>query len=122
MTGGAHLKEAGFFRSAADISGAAKPAESSWESMAARYLEQGQIVLVSPSWVDDLLNTQVRRICQYSILTDGTWIWPSALVYYLKTYHVVLPEEFLMHMESNNWLVPELDDSELDDICNQLQP
>lgn len=118
---GVPLKGAGFYRSAEDVSDAASAMENPWESMAVRYLEQGKTVLVSPHWVDDLLNAQMRRICQYSTLTDGTWIWPSDLVYYVKNYHVVLPEEFIEHMASRNWVVPELGDAELDAICEQLE-
>ncbi|MEH1014099.1 hypothetical protein V6U90_13435 [Micromonospora sp. CPCC 206060] len=121
MTGSAQLKQVGFYKSAEDVSAAAGSTQYSWEPMAVRYLEQGMTVLVSPGWVHDLLGRQAKIICQYSTLTDGKWIWPSDLVYYLRTYHVVLPDEFLAHMASHGWVVPELGEAELDAICEQLE-
>jgi hypothetical protein len=115
------MKEAGFYRSAEDVTAAASTAAYPWEPMVVRYLEQGMTVLVSPHWVDDLVNPKLRRICQYSTLTDGTWIWPSDLAYYVRTYHVVLPDEFLEHMAARDWVVPEIGDAELDAICEQLE-
>ncbi|BCJ70291.1 hypothetical protein [Polymorphospora rubra] len=122
MTGGAPLKKVGFYGTAEDVSAAARSAAHPWEPLAARYLEQGKAVVVSPGWVDDLLDGQARIIGQASILTDGTWIWPSHLAYYLRTYHVVLPEALLTHMISCDWGVPEIDDAELDAISEQLMP
>lgn len=121
MAGDIGLKEVGFYRSAADVSAAARSTAMPWESLAAGYLEHGAAVLASPSWADDLLNAQKKNICQYSTLTDGVWIWPSHLAYYVRTYHVVLPEEFLDHMASRKWVAPELSDTELDLICERLE-
>ncbi|MFJ4774278.1 hypothetical protein ACIP88_35085 [Streptomyces uncialis] len=121
MTGDVRLREVGFYSSAIDVSAAASAVEQPWEQMAAGYLERGMTMLVSPGWAVDLLNDQAGKICQYSTLTDGVWIWPSDLVHYLRTYHVVLPEEFLEHMASRSWVVPELDDAELDAICERLE-
>lgn len=121
MTRSGPLKEVGFYDSAEDISVAARSTENHWETTAARYLEQGKTVVTSPGWVDDLLNVQARRICRYSALTDGFWVWSSDLVYYLRTYHVVLPDEFLTHMASRDWVTPEIDDAEMDAICKRLQ-
>lgn len=121
MAGDVGLREVGFYGSAADVSAAARSTEMPQESMAVDYLERGVTVLASASWSDDLLNSQRKNICQYSTLTDGVWIWPSDLVYYARTYHVVLPKEFLDHMASHEWVVPELDDAELDAICERLE-
>jgi hypothetical protein len=121
VTGGAPLKEVGFYRSAEEVRAAARPVENPWERMAVRYLEQGRVVLASPGWADDLLDEQVTMICRYSTLTDGTWIWPSDLAYYVRTYHVVLPEDFLRHMASRDWVVPGIDDAELETIGERLE-
>ena len=47
-------------------------------------------------------------------LTDGTYLWPEALWIYVERYHVVLPPDFVAHMERQAFLVPaaeELDPS-----------
>lgn len=44
--------------------------------------------------------------------TDGTYLWPCELAYYVAKYHVRLPEAFVEHMASKNWMPP--DPSEID--------
>lgn len=39
------------------------------------------------------------------LLTDGVWVWPGALVFYLATYHLRLPDEFLAHAARAGWKV-----------------
>lgn len=114
------LNEVGFFDSAEAIRKLAGSAEQPWESAAIRYLEGGVVVLVSPGWVDDLLDPEKKSVCQYSVLTDGTWVWPNSLAYYLRNYHLKLPQVLVRHMASNNWSVPEVSEADLDAICEQL--
>lgn len=47
-------------------------------------------------------------------LTDGVWIWPSELAYYVREFHLALPDDFVAHMEANAWRVPE--DVDCDDL------
>lgn len=89
------------------------------ESATVLYLERGEEIVASPSWEQDLLDKQAGPICQAAILTDGEWIWPSSLADYVKTYHVELPAEFVEHMASRDWDVPELDEDALDEICDR---
>ena len=42
-------------------------------------------------------------------LTDGVWIWPWELFYYVESFNVSLPDEFVAHARANNWLVPIID-------------
>jgi hypothetical protein len=42
-------------------------------------------------------------------LTDGVYVWPADLAYYLRTYHVRLPRPFIVHARRNGWRVPEVD-------------
>lgn len=37
------------------------------------------------------------------LLTDGVWVWPGALIYYVREYHVILDPDFLQHAEAKNW-------------------
>jgi hypothetical protein len=39
------------------------------------------------------------------ILTDGTWVWPGAALYYIGAYHLQLPERFLQHAETHQWRI-----------------
>jgi hypothetical protein len=46
-----------------------------------------------------------RPIQPNLILTDGTWLWPGALLYYIKEYHLQLPSTFLHHAERQSWQI-----------------
>jgi hypothetical protein len=50
------------------------------------------------------------------ILTDGEWVWPGDLSYYVQTYHARLPDEFISHMRDSNWRVPEEDSVDLSQL------
>jgi hypothetical protein len=39
------------------------------------------------------------------LLTDGVWLWPGALLYYVQEYHLDLPREFIHHAESHQWKI-----------------
>lgn len=120
MTGEGVMGRAGFYESAEEVSAAATSVEHPWERFAARYLDQGEIVVVASQWVDDLLDVDAKRICQYSIRTDGVWVWPSSLAYYVRKYHVKLPAEFLDRMASNYWRVGELEEVAVEAIYERL--
>ncbi|MEV0956974.1 hypothetical protein AB0I97_13975 [Streptomyces sp. NPDC049951] len=120
MTGKGIVRRAGFYGSAEEVSTVATSVEHSWEELAARYLEQGEVIVAASQWVDDLLEGNAKRICQYSIRTDGAWVWPSSLVYYVRQYHVKLPIEFLNHMAENDWVVGELEEAAVDEIYERL--
>ena len=38
--------------------------------------------------------------------TDGIWLWPEGLAHYIERHSVILPEEFVGTMRSNDWKVP----------------
>jgi hypothetical protein len=38
-------------------------------------------------------------------LTDGVWVWPEGLAHYIEKHSVILPEEFVSTMRSNDWRI-----------------
>jgi hypothetical protein len=40
-----------------------------------------------------------------AIMTDGTWVWPGVLPYYLARYHLRLPERFVQFAEARGWKI-----------------
>lgn len=40
------------------------------------------------------------------LMSDGKWLWPSSLAYYVEKYDLGVPAEFLEDMAHNDWLVP----------------
>jgi hypothetical protein len=51
-----------------------------------------------------------------SVLTDGTWLWPGVLVYYLARYHLRLDPAFVDHARARNWSIRP-SEVNLDDLC-----
>ena len=48
-----------------------------------------------------------------SDLTDGVWCWPDGLAHYVEQHSIKLPAEFVAHAESNAWIAPPQEESEL---------
>jgi hypothetical protein len=73
-----------------------------------RYLESGAVLVASSGIVDDVLDPDRQAVATPDMMTDGTWLWPRDLAYYVANHQVGLPAEFLATMESNGWRAPEL--------------
>ncbi|MGW2556295.1 hypothetical protein [Streptomyces sp. NPDC001635] len=114
------LKRVGFYATAEEVLELKRPVAVSAEDTIVRYLEEGELIVATGSWANDLVNPDIKRTRQYSIHTDGVWVWPSSLAYYLVTYHTELPGEFLQHMEASGWTVPTLDEAALDAVIDQF--
>lgn len=82
------------------------------EAEQAQYLENGVVLIACAGVVKDVLNPLSGIIGSPHILTDGVWAWPKDLAYYVKKYHVKLPDEFIQHMKNNGWNPP--DETEID--------
>jgi hypothetical protein len=121
VTGAEPLRDVDSFDTAEKVLAAARAEGDHWETAAVRYLGQGAVLLASPGWVDDLVNPDAKMVCAAAILTDGAWTWASSLAYYVRTYHVTLPEAFVAHMASRDWVPPQFDDEELEAIGRQFE-
>ncbi|MDO3617322.1 hypothetical protein Q3O97_15835 [Ralstonia pseudosolanacearum] len=78
------------------------------------YLRAGNPFVVAPGISMDYLSGGKCIIGSLALLTDGKFVWPSDLAYYVDKYRVGLPPEFLMHMEASDWKVPMVDISSLE--------
>ncbi|MCQ2467915.1 MAG: hypothetical protein MJ108_06020 [Saccharofermentans sp.] len=67
------------------------------------YLASGVTLVTSPGVANDVINPDRGEIGTLSAMTDGTWLWPGDLAYYVKNYKLKLPEAFLKTMEANEW-------------------
>lgn len=70
-----------------------------------QYLEEGSVLAACGGIVPDIINPQHGVAGCPNIVTDGIWIWPGDLVYYVKEYNLRLDEEFIRTMRENNWHV-----------------
>ena len=70
------------------------------------YLRSGTVFVAAPGLTKDVLNKDQTIIGALSILTDGTWCWPSDLPHYVEKYHARVSADVLRTMAENDWMVP----------------
>ena len=56
--------------------------------------------------VDECLDGARTAVAPLEIATDGRWVWPRDLAYYVGEYHGSLPPEFVEHMRACRWKAP----------------
>lgn len=78
------------------------------ESALLEYLDGGYEILSFMGSVNDALGSDERIMCGDNILTDGEWVWRGDLWFYVTTYHVSLPDEFLQQVRSRRYVMPEV--------------
>jgi len=80
------------------------------EDEIARYLE------IAPSYsgmgtiVGDVLNPNAQVILFPGRRTDGVFVWPAELSYYVRRYHLRVPDLLVERMASLNWQPPTEED------------
>ena len=67
------------------------------------YLEQGTTFIVTPGSVNDIIKPENGIIGVPNAYTDGEWLWPGDLAYYVRTYALKLPDDFVETMHKNMW-------------------
>ncbi len=75
------------------------------------YLESGYPYSYAMHLERDVLNPS-KCAGTGAVRTDGVYCWPVSLIYYVRNYHVALPDEFVEHMRGNHWTVPAVEQDE----------
>lgn len=71
------------------------------------YLDSGKILIAFLHYVNDEMGNPIEPLILY---TDGKWIWPSYLKYYLSRNCIsLLEDEFVADLKANNFIVPYID-------------
>ncbi len=78
------------------------------------YLEAGKQAFYVPGSSVDLLSDSNTEIANAHVYTDGQWVWTGDVVYYVKKYHIALPQEFVAAMKINNWQCPNVNLAEIE--------
>jgi hypothetical protein len=74
------------------------------------YLTKAAMVLAARSLDEDLLDPARPAKVPLTYLTDGTWIWPGGVGYYLRTHGVPPEPELVEHIRGRSFQPPEVDD------------
>jgi hypothetical protein len=83
-----------------------------FEEEIARYLETAPSYSAVGRVVGDVLDPDAKVVLFPGVKTDGRYIWPAELSYYVRRYHVRVPQSFVDRMASLDWRPPS--ESEID--------
>lgn len=72
------------------------------------YLENAPIVFTGPTNLPDQLDSSRPASVPDTWHTDGSWLWPGAVGYYLSQYGVPPEPEFLDHLRARRFELPEV--------------
>lgn len=81
-------------------------AYGSEKALLVSYLNGGTIFVASPGIGTDVLDADAALSGPIHSLTDGQWMWPADLSYYVEKYNVALPLEFLADLRRKSWTNP----------------
>ena len=121
------LKPVGFFRelrhgmpNGPSLAESVRPETASDEDKIVRYLQASPTFAASGPMVDDVLDPSSKAVAPLETATDGQWMWPRDLAYYVEKHHVELPEEFVNHMREQDWRPPELTKAHLAELAAEF--
>src|SRR5947209_920866 len=77
------------------------------EAAIAAYLDSGLLIAWCPGIESDPLLPDAPFAGPLHVLTDGEYAWPKTLSYWVRQHHLSLPEEFLDHVRSAAYRVPD---------------
>lgn len=91
------------------------------ESGVLSYLDNGEEILSFMGSVKDVLGSGEKILGGDNIFTDGEWVWRGDLWFYVVTYHLALPAEFLQKVRSLQYRAPEIETQECLAIYEQVR-
>ena len=122
------LQRVGFFRELhpsqdlPSIHDAVRPDGPPDEERIVAYLESGVCLAACGGVQRDVIDPPNGHVTSPDKVTDGVWLWPGELAYYVTHYHLDLPREFTDWMRRNAWQIPTLSASEGSRLFGQIFP
>jgi hypothetical protein len=90
-----------------------RPEGDSFETELVAYLNGGVTLATTGRMTQDVLSDDPASVAPLATLTDGEWMWPADLGYYVAHYHIALPDAFVRHIAECGWIIPRLSDDQL---------
>jgi nicrotizing toxin Mtb-like protein len=75
------------------------------------YLDAGPLVGPARGYDVDQMDPNGRRSVPVAFHTDGTWIWPAAVNYYLREHTVAPDPQLVEHIKRRRYELPMVDDA-----------
>ncbi len=73
------------------------------------YLRAGTVILDTDSTMDDVVDRSRGSVVPVSFRSDGVWIWPDIVCYYLEQHGLAPDEQLLAHIRTADRLPAPLD-------------
>ncbi|MGI8306443.1 hypothetical protein [Saccharopolyspora hattusasensis] len=73
------------------------------------YLRAGTALMITTATLEDVVDPARGAVVPMSFRTDGTWIWPDTIAYYLEHHQLAPDPDLLAHIRDAGLLPPELD-------------
>jgi len=86
----------------------------------ARYLRAGFPLVVTGSLGTDFFAPERGEVSRINTLTDGEFLWPEDLAYYVETYGARPPADFLAHVRAQG-SPPRLNKDEVAALITRLR-
>ncbi|TDV54204.1 ferredoxin [Actinophytocola oryzae] len=77
--------------------------------LALAYLEGGAVVMPSRGFDTDAYEPEGPARVPLDYRTDGEWVWPGAVAYYLRERSVTPDPDLVAHMRSRKFVLPQVD-------------
>ncbi len=87
------------------------PIEEDERDSLVSYLSSARMVLPERGFDTDHLAGDGRQAVPVAFHSDGTWVWPAAVPYYLRVYGLPPEPALVEQARSTNYLPPELDEA-----------
>ena len=85
-----------------------------------RYLRQAPVVLAARSLDTDLMDPRRPSSVPMTYHTDGTWIWPGAVGYYLGTHGLPPEPDLVAHIRAAGFRLPEVGEDAREEAVNVI--
>ena len=73
------------------------------------YLEEAPIALAARGYGRDTFNPDAGPAVPLTFHTDGTWVWPGGVAYYLRAHRIPPVPQLVQHIRDNAYRLPEVD-------------
>ncbi|MGX7827519.1 glycohydrolase toxin TNT-related protein [Actinokineospora sp. 24-640] len=86
------------------------PLEDEEREQVQRYLDAAPLALPARGYDIDHLDEERRQTVPVAFHTDGTWIWPAAVNFYLRTHGVTPDPDLVAHARRAEFRIGEVDE------------
>lgn len=73
------------------------------------YLENAPVVLAARGYGEDAFKPDNPPVVPLTFHTDGAWVWPGGVAYYLRAHRIPPIPQLVQHIRDNDYRLPEVD-------------